>query len=257
MLSELQQYLRRAAARHRSVIRSGPFLVHVDATSAEPYANYAIPDDGARPTAADVAALVETFAAHERRAAFEYLPACAPGVEPLLLDAGLQVTRRIPLMTCPPERVAELAPPDGVTIALATADTSQALAREIRGVQHAAFGIPDVPVTDEDVVRLRSSEADGGVFAYASDDEEDRVVGAAMALPIDGGLTELVGIAVAEPARNRGIAGALTARVAREAVARGAHLPFLTPGDDGAGRAYARAGFATAGEMLHLATPAA
>ncbi len=65
-------------------------------------------------------------------------------------------------------------------------------------------------------------------------------------------MTELVGIAVAEPARGRGVAAALTSATAALALARGARTPFLTPGD-GVGRAYARAGFATAAEMVHMA----
>jgi predicted GNAT family acetyltransferase len=58
---------------------------------------------------------------------------------------------------------------------------------------------------------------------------------------------------VLERFRRRGIAAALTAAVAGEAFAEGAELCFLTPGDEGAERVYARAGFARAGTtMVHM-----
>jgi predicted GNAT family acetyltransferase len=60
---------------------------------------------------------------------------------------------------------------------------------------------------------------------------------------------------VLEPYRRRGIAGAITARLARELFADGVTTVFLTPGDDGAHRVYARAGFADTTAMLHLSTP--
>ena len=53
--------------------------------------------------------------------------------------------------------------------------------------------------------------------------------------------------------RRRGIAAALTSAAAGQAVAVGAQLCFLTPGDDGAERVYARAGFIRAGTtMVHM-----
>jgi GNAT superfamily N-acetyltransferase len=67
------------------------------------------------------------------------------------------------------------------------------------------------------------------------------------------GVCELAGIGVRERFRRRGIAAALTAATAAEAFAAGAELCFLTPGDDGAERVYARAGFARAGTtMVHM-----
>jgi predicted GNAT family acetyltransferase len=55
---------------------------------------------------------------------------------------------------------------------------------------------------------------------------------------------------VRERFRRRGIAAARTGASAAAAVAAGAELCFLTPGDDGAERVYARAGFARADTTL-------
>ncbi len=108
------------------------------------------------------------------------------------------------------------------------AEVGDDLARELRAVQNAAFGLPPEEVDGEDLARLRDWAADG-VVVHAR--EAGRVVGAAVALPIRAGMTELVGIAVAEPARGRGVAAALTSATAALALARGARTPFLTPGD--------------------------
>ena len=65
------------------------------------------------------------------------------------------------------------------------------------------------------------------------------------------GVSEIVGVATAEAWRRRGLAGAVTAAAARGAFAAGAELCLLTPGDEGALRVYARAGFRRVARMLH------
>ena len=253
MLSELQQYLRQVAAHHRSVIHSGPFQIHVDPDTDQPYANYAIPDDDAEPSRADVDALVRAFEAAGRQPAFEFLPECAPAVEPALLAAGFEVTYSIPLMTCSADRLLAFPAPAGIALASVEPDVDEALAREILAVQSEAFGMTDIVVSGEDVQRLRRTAGEGVVACAV---EAGVVVGVGMALVIRDGHSEVAGIAVAPRARGRGIASALTSAIASAAIDRGARTLFLTPGDDTAGRAYRRAGFAPVGRMLHLVLPA-
>ena len=106
-----------------------------------------------------------------------------------------------------------------------------------------AFG--DGPPTDAQVA------AYGGRGHLARADGEP--AGAAFHSAIADGVSELGGIGVRERFRRRGIAAALTGASAAAAVAAGAQLCFLTPGDDGAERVYARAGFARAGTtMVHM-----
>jgi predicted GNAT family acetyltransferase len=66
------------------------------------------------------------------------------------------------------------------------------------------------------------------------------------------GVAELAGLGVLEGFRRRGIGAAVTAELTRRALASGTRLVWLTPGDEGAERIYARAGFAVEGEMVHL-----
>jgi predicted acetyltransferase len=64
--------------------------------------------------------------------------------------------------------------------------------------------------------------------------------------------TEIAGIGVRASFRRRGIAGALTARLVREAFAAGVSVAFITPGHDEEARIYSRAGFVPVGEILHI-----
>ena len=112
-------------------------------------------------------------------------------------------------------------------------------------LQTAAEAFGDGPPTDEQV----SGYGGRGLLARAGGEP----AGAAFRSAIAEGVSELGGIGVRERFRRRGIAAALTAAAAADAVAAGAELCFLTPGDDGAERVYARAGFARAGTtVVHM-----
>jgi ribosomal protein S18 acetylase RimI-like enzyme len=245
MDASIQSYLR-AAVGHRELVRVGPFLAAFDRTIDHPYLSYAIPDDGAQPSAADVAALRAAFDARGRVARLEYLPAVAPAAEAALLAGGFAVEADLPLMTSAPGEVPELPVPDGVELVLAATDAELAAGG---AVAHAAFGEPGEP-SAAGVERTRRILDGGGLAVLAVAGAEP--VGWGQTTPPLQGATELVGIAVSEAYRRRGTGSAITARLAREAFARGVRLAFLTPGDDGAERAYARAGFRPRTRMLHL-----
>ena len=77
-------------------------------------------------------------------------------------------------------------------------------------------------------------------------------VGTAYALRSDGAAGPavfLAGVAVAEPARRRGIAAAMSSWLLARAFAGGARLAHLHPDTDDAARVYARLGFADAGAL--------
>jgi hypothetical protein len=93
---QLQQYLRRAAPHGRDTAQIGPFLATFHQHSDHPYLSYAIPEDGARPTAEDVSALVAAYEARGRTPRLEYLPAAAPAVEAALVPAASPSRRACP-----------------------------------------------------------------------------------------------------------------------------------------------------------------
>lgn len=248
---QLQHYLRGAAARDRDVERVGPFTATFDLTNNNPYLNYAIPDDGARPTAEDVAALAAAYRQRGRVPRLEYLPTAAPDVEAALVAGGFEVEGRLPGMTCVPDAVVALAPSGRVAIAVPEIDADW---RGMSAAQHAAFGVPDEG-SPEEVARQRERLAAGGFALLARDEETGAIVGGGVATVPTDGVTEIAGIGVLESHRRRGIAGAITSGLAQAAFAAGQAVVWLTPGDDGAHRVYARAGFADTTVILHVSAP--
>jgi GNAT superfamily N-acetyltransferase len=245
----IQRYLRSVvSAGSRDTERVGPFLAGFDRDSDHPYLSYAIPDDGAEPTAADVAALREAFTRRGRTPRLEFLPAVAPAAESALAAGGFAVEGVLPLMTCAAGESPELEPPAGIELVLPATDDEL---RAGGAVANAAFGVPGEP-GPEDLARTHRLLDAGGLAVLARERDGGEAVGWGVYIAPRDGATELAGIGVSASHRRRGIAGAITARLAREAFARNVTTAFLTPGDDGAERVYARAGFVPRSRMLHM-----
>jgi len=237
--SRIQAYLRAHAMRMADHERNGPFLSAFDGVSDNPYRNYAVPDDGAKPCLDDVAALEAAFIRRRRKPRLEYIAAAAPEVESALLARGFAIEKRYPILTCLTGEVREL---PGIDVAEARTEADIVAAAEALSE---AYG-DDAPYPDP-LFRLIDQ---GGMLAIVRDGET--VVGAGMATPQHEGVTEIAGIGVRDRFRRRGVAGAVTSFLTRMAFARGATLAWLTPGSDGAERVYERAGFSRASEQLHI-----
>jgi GNAT superfamily N-acetyltransferase len=238
-------YLRRSIAEGRDSERIGPFLASYSRTSTNPFLNYAIPDDGADPTAAEVQSLIDAYTARGLRPRLEYLPGCAPRVETALAAAGFVGEGRPALMIAGPAR--EVMPPDGIELLHPVSDDEL---RGLRLVQHEAYDDPD-PVDDSTVDRLRANlgQGAGAILARLVADREP--VGAGeFTQPIDG-VSEITSIAVRAPWRRRGIAAAVTARLLDDARSAGVETPFLMANEAEA-RVYARVGFEQIAEVLHI-----
>jgi GNAT superfamily N-acetyltransferase len=248
----LQQYVRTVATRDRDVERVGPFIATFDPNSTNPYLSYAFPDQDARPTPADVAALVDAYRRHDRVPRLEFLPAAAPAVEAALLTGGFAVEAHLAVMTCTAGDAPPLAPADGIVISPPCSDEDL---RGMRLAQHAAFGEAQPEVGEAEIARQRASLAAGALFLVARDEADGAIVGGGVATVPAGGVTEVAGIGVLASHRRRGIAGAITARLARDAFAAGQTTVWLTPGNEGAHRVYARAGFADTSIMVHMSLP--
>jgi predicted N-acetyltransferase YhbS len=235
----VQASIRTVNAAERDPVAAGPFTLYRNRASDHPYANYAVPNAGATAWEA-IDALRAGFAAEGLQPRLEFVAECAPGLEEALAADGFALQGRYPVMTLPAEQMRDVPAPDGVVIArvLEGGDVRALLATAAE-----AFG--DGPPTDAQIA------AYGGRGHLARADGEP--AGAAFHSAIADGVSELGGIGVRERFRRRGIAAALTGASAAAAVAAGAQLCFLTPGDDGAERVYARAGFARAGTtMVHM-----
>lgn len=238
-------YLRRSIAEGRDSERIGPFLASFSRTSTNPFLNYAIPDDGADPTAADVQRLIEAYAMRGLRPRLEYLPRCAPRLETALGAAGFVAEGRPALMIAGPAR--EVVAPDGIELLRPVSDHEL---RGLRLVQHEAYDDPD-PVDDVTVDRLRADLAHGAGAILARQVADHEPVGAGeFTQPIDG-VSEITSIAVRAPWRRRGIAAAVTATLLGDARHAGVETPFLMANEAEA-RVYARVGFERISEVLHI-----
>ena len=233
-LEQLQAFLRSFAASGREVVRVGSFQAFIDPGNELKYLNYAVPDDGASPAREDIDSLRAAFRERERLPRLEWIAEAAPDVADALRAAGMQQELSTPLMACSRD---ELRVPD---VNAAIGPVSGADALDVHNMQRVAFGQPPVDsVSAETPERGLLARIDGVIASAGSWSE------------VIGGVSEIVGIATAEPFRRRGLAGALTAATAKAAFAEGAELCVLSPGDETAMRVYERAGFSRVATMLH------
>lgn len=254
--TRLQDALREMAAEGREVVHAAPFSAYLDRDDDLRYLNYAVPDAGAAAPwdPAAIEALAAACAARGRLPRLEFVEPCWPGLVDALTDAGFAVEGRLAGMICVPAELQDAAAPAGVTIAVEAPDAPDAQIRARIEAQRAAFSAVSEPgpASDADVARARERSG-GSVAAWGSD---GACLGAASWVGARLGMSEVAGVGVVEAHRGRGIAGALTAAAARRAFETGADLAFLTPGDDGAQRVYARAGFRERVRCVHLSREA-
>jgi ribosomal protein S18 acetylase RimI-like enzyme len=247
MDSRIQSYLRFAASQQRDTEQIGPFLATFNPHSTNPFLNYAIPDDAATPSLSDVKALIAAYESRGRKPRLEYVATLAPAVEEALVAAGFTVEGRLPLMTCTPGSERWLPVPPDIELIVPVSD-AQMLATVT--AQNEAYG--ESEPSPEDGKRLRDSLAAGGIALLARVAATGEPAGAGVCTVPGNQTTEVAGIGVRVAFRRRGIAGALTTRLVREAFDAGVTVAFLMAAHEQEVRIYTRAGFSTTGEILHI-----
>jgi ribosomal protein S18 acetylase RimI-like enzyme len=245
-LHRIQSYLRVAAPRGREHMAIGPFLATFSRDTANPYLNYAIPDDDASASAADVAALVAAYRERDRKPRLEYIPSIAPAVEPVLIAEGFEVEGRLPLMTY--SGVGSSGVPEGVKLVAASSDEEL---YDVAAVQWEAYE-ESGEVPQRVVDGLRRTLAAEGLLVLARDEHTREPAGAGLCTGPHNGATELTSIGVREGFRRRGIAAAMTRWLAEEMVAKGVANVFLMAMGTPEARIYTRAGFLECSEVLHI-----
>lgn len=250
----------RAGAR---VERVGPLTLFVREGVGWPY--YARPSPGAGPiTADDVAAVRRRQVELGVPQALEWVADLAPTLAGAAQRAGL-VVRHCPLLVL-----------SGAPVATDVAATLRVLSggepdlAVAEAVAHVGFGAgigtrvgPAGPVERDaaalagdpaPIERLRAALADGSAARAVADDAAlgpVAVGGYQHAL----GVAEIVGVATLPALRRRGLAAAVTARLAELASERGLTTVFLSAQDDDVARVYERIGFTRIG-TAGLAEPA-
>jgi ribosomal protein S18 acetylase RimI-like enzyme len=244
----IQASIREAACRGRQTERIGPFVATFNRDDSNLFLNYAIPDEGVRPSADDVSTLVDAYRKRMRTPRLEYLPVLAPAVEPALVAAGFEIEGRLPLMTCgSPASVRESDVP-GIELVAPTSDEEY---RGVASVQWEAYdekGEPPQRLVDG----LRRTAEGGGVVVLARDSETLEPAGAGLCTAPHDGVAELTSVGVRETFRRRGIAAALTGWLARGAFDVGMNGVFLMAKGGAEVRIYERAGFETRSDVLHI-----
>jgi GNAT superfamily N-acetyltransferase len=237
----------RDSRRGRGLRRVGQFLLMFTAASRHRYLNYAIPDDDAEPSAAELDVLVDAFRKADRVPRLEFLPTVAPALETRLLGHGFTVEERLPLMTCTRTSARHIDPPEGVRIIVPFYDATMLA---MASLQHDIFDDPE-PADANSVARLRFGLGLGARALVALDSATGVTVGASQCVPPAGGATEVVGVAVAPSHRRRGIAAAMVSALVRQSLDAGLVTVFLeaAPGADGA---YRNAGFVRTSTSLHI-----
>ena len=246
---DVQHHARTLASRVPSQLRVGPFLCRFNLSWPSPVANYAIPDDHAEPSQADVRALISAFRQRDRRPRLEYLPSCAPAVEKALLAAGFETDSRAPVMACTPRSLWIPEPVPGLEFREPRTDDEL---DDLFAIQHRAFEEPGDPEPGAGAATRRVYE-NGGILVLATFRGEPAAGGSCSA-PVDG-VTELAGVSVATRFRRRGIGAALSAHLTALAHHRGYRLVWLEPADDAVERIYASIGYRPLGEKLTISLP--
>jgi GNAT superfamily N-acetyltransferase len=247
----IQSYLRTSASRVRETERIGPFLATFDRESDNPFLSYAVPDDGAVPSPSEVGQLVAAYQRRGRAPRLEYLDAAAPGVEAPLLAGGFAVEARLALMICSLESLVDLPAPNGVELIPPRSDEEVLGLVAAQGEAYGGF----LSGPAEDAARMRRNLAAGGIAVLAREADSGEAVGGGICSAPEAGITEIASVGVRAAFRRRGIAGAVVARLTREAFDAGVTLPFLTPESNAEERIYARAGYVRVSEVLHISRP--
>jgi ribosomal protein S18 acetylase RimI-like enzyme len=246
--SLIQASIRAATARGCDQERVGSFLATFNREDNNPYLNYAIPDDGAAPSRAEIDALAAAYRMRDRRPRLEYIPLVAPAVEPALLRAGFSVEQRTPLMTCTAALAVQHVVVEGIEFVVPASEDDYRAAASVQWEAYEERG--DVPQRAVDALR-RAVDA-GGVVILARDPAAGQPAGAGLCTAPTNGLSELASVGVRASFRHRGIAGAMTGFLAERAFASGVTCVFLMAHGEPEARIYTRAGFKCRSEVLHI-----
>ncbi|MDO3704702.1 GNAT family N-acetyltransferase [Micromonospora sp. C28SCA-DRY-2] len=222
------------------------------------------------PSLADVSQVRERQRELGLPEAFEWVHETTPDLLAVARSAGLSVLEA-PLMVLDPAALPDPATLTDVPVRLLDSDAPD-LAADVaarRAVAAVGFSAPgtgrggagpaerDAAMTGLDVAALdeeRTRIADGRRLSVLAATPEEGPLASGMAMRV-GDVAEIAGVATLPAARRRGLGAAVTATLARELLAAGADLVFLSAGSEEIARVYLRVGFRRIGTAC-IAEPA-
>lgn len=253
-VERVQQYLIERQRQDHTATSVGPFTVLLHPRDDTIKSNVAIlhtpsgevPEQYGRET---VEALRAAFVSQRRVPAIRWVAEFAPHLASTLQVMGFREHQRETLLVCPSAaRPCTLAPVSGLTFVTITDTSPLDEVRETLDANELGFDPSTAQrATDEQAAQFRPTLRAARAFTARL---HGHPAGAGMYTTPIAGVTELAGIATLEQYRGRGIATALTAHLANSAFAQGCDLAFLTTANPVARRAYERAGFQAAGDIV-------
>jgi ribosomal protein S18 acetylase RimI-like enzyme len=233
------------AGGSREVEQVGPFVATFNRKDGNPYLNYAVPLEEARPSQTEVQALTAAYRERQRRPRLEYIPSLAPEVEQALREQGFEQEGRLPLMNAESLRRSEV---PGIELLGPGTDAEFAA---VASVQWEAYE-EQPPVPQRVIDGLKRTRDLGGVVCLAREEATGEPAGAGLCVPPDHSCAELTSVGVRAAFRRRGIAEAMAAWIGLQAQRRGIEQVFLMARGEPEARIYERAGFRRRGEVLHI-----
>ncbi len=249
LLARVEQYYDEVPRTAADVEECGPFTLF-RSRAGWPY--YARPRLGLTQdiTSDDVEALRQLQVSRSVPETIEWVPATTPSLSRAAAEAGLAVSE-FPLMVLGDSAPAQAPVAAGFEVRLLTGDDPSLL--EVMTAVHRGFGSEGGP-DEAEILHVRTRISAGLQVVAAAFDSDGRAVGGGAHQPV-GDVTELVGIAVLESHRRRGLGAAITDALVKAAGAAGVDLVFLSAGDDAVARTYARVGFDVIGTAASAEPP--
>ncbi|MEH1169096.1 GNAT family N-acetyltransferase [Micromonospora sp. CPCC 205539] len=248
----------------------GGLVLFVRAGAGWPF--YARPLVGAAepPSLADVTSVRERQRELGLPEAFEWVHETNPELLAVARSAGLSVLEA-PLMVLDPAALPDPGTLSDVPVRVLAADSpgfaaDVAARRAVAAVSFVAAGTErgdagpaerDAAVTDLELAALdeeRTRIADGRRISALAGTPTEGALASGMAMRVDD-VAEIAGVATLPAARRRGLGAELTATLARELLAAGTDLVFLSAGSEDIARVYLRVGFRRIGTAC-IAEPA-
>ncbi|MFE9426852.1 GNAT family N-acetyltransferase [Kitasatospora sp. NPDC006697] len=242
----VQQFAVANLRRRPEVVETGGFVIGFDPGTASPYINYATPRPGTAPGAAEVAALVAAFRERGLKPRLEFAPDTAPAVAPALLAAGFTVEETHEYLVCTPQTLA--APAVGGPL-VETPGTDEEFTAIDAALAEAFSG--EFASSSEGADRLRRTQNGGGAVRFVRSPDGGCAGGACCSAPAVG-TAELAGVGTRPQYRRQGIAGAVTAALARTMFEQGAESVWLEYSGEGSRRVYESVGFQPKGTRLYI-----
>jgi ribosomal protein S18 acetylase RimI-like enzyme len=248
-LQRVQRYLIEISERDADPTPVGPFTVYISCITSADWGTYALPTGTFEGAWRDEIDGVEAVFRHEgRRGRFEWVEDLYPELRAEVQGRGFTSIDVEPLLVL--EGSSRLEGQRDVEIRRVLPD-EPALGQILENVRIAFDETEET--TDQAVAERREMlKADSKVMLVAIVDGEP--VGSGV-LTWSGGTAEITAIVTKASHRGRGIASAVTASLARDALEEGCDVVYLTARDDDAARIYRRLGFTRVGTYVEAGKP--